>query len=220
VGNGESNYNIIDNEVEKDPVTGYPTINPSGVKGALRAFFKNNENCGKWFGTEGKENTEGVLKILAANMLAKPARATKGKAAYYLVSTPEMKNTYNRLKDNLQFEGKKVESKPDKATEAAEGIDLKESYEFDGKTIYEISDKDFRKISLPVIARNHLENGISTNLWYEEVVPHESIFYVPVLSEDSELLGKFKTDVNNKIIQFGGNASIGCGLCKVTVGEE
>jgi CRISPR-associated protein Cmr4 len=131
-----------------------------------------------------------------------------------------MKNTYNRLKDNLQFEGKKVESKPDKATEAAEGIDLKESYEFDGKTIYEISDKDFRKISLPVIARNHLENGISTNLWYEEVVPHESIFYVPVLSEDSELLGKFKTDVNNKIIQFGGNASIGCGLCKVTVGEE
>ena len=31
VGNGDVNYNIIDNEVEKDPVTGYPTINASGV---------------------------------------------------------------------------------------------------------------------------------------------------------------------------------------------
>ena len=27
VGNGDVNYNIIDNEVERDPVTGYPTIN-------------------------------------------------------------------------------------------------------------------------------------------------------------------------------------------------
>ena len=27
VGNGDVNYNIIDNEVEKDPITGYPTIN-------------------------------------------------------------------------------------------------------------------------------------------------------------------------------------------------
>ena len=30
VGNGEVNYTIIDNEVEKDPVTGYPIINASG----------------------------------------------------------------------------------------------------------------------------------------------------------------------------------------------
>ena len=44
VGNGDVNYNIIDNEVEKDPVTGYPTINASGVKGALREFF-NGDSC-------------------------------------------------------------------------------------------------------------------------------------------------------------------------------
>lgn len=39
VGSGDVNYNIIDNEVEKDPVTGYATINASGVKGALREYF-------------------------------------------------------------------------------------------------------------------------------------------------------------------------------------
>ena len=37
VGSGEVNYNIVDNEVERDVVTNYPTINSSGVKGALRA---------------------------------------------------------------------------------------------------------------------------------------------------------------------------------------
>ena len=40
VGNGDVNYYIIDYEVEKDPVTGYPTINASGVKGAFREYFK------------------------------------------------------------------------------------------------------------------------------------------------------------------------------------
>ena len=39
VGNGDVNFNIIDNEVERDDVTGLPTINSSGFKGALRAFF-------------------------------------------------------------------------------------------------------------------------------------------------------------------------------------
>ena len=42
VGNGDVNFNIIDNEVERDVVTGYPTINASGVKGALREYFKKN----------------------------------------------------------------------------------------------------------------------------------------------------------------------------------
>ena len=31
VGNGDINYNIIDNEVEKDPLTNYPMINSSGI---------------------------------------------------------------------------------------------------------------------------------------------------------------------------------------------
>ena len=41
VGSGEINYNIVDNEVEKDAVTGLPVIHASGIKGALRDTFKN-----------------------------------------------------------------------------------------------------------------------------------------------------------------------------------
>jgi CRISPR-associated protein Cmr4 len=34
--------------------------------------------------------------------------------------------------------------------------------------------------NLPVIARNNLENGESKNLWYEQIVPHQSrfVFYI------------------------------------------
>jgi len=39
VGSGDINYNIVDNEVERDPVTGLPMIHASGVKGALREYF-------------------------------------------------------------------------------------------------------------------------------------------------------------------------------------
>ena len=41
VGSGDLNYNIVDNEVERDAVTGYPVIHASGLKGALR------EHCSK-----------------------------------------------------------------------------------------------------------------------------------------------------------------------------
>lgn len=42
VGDGEENYSIIDKMVERDPVTKYPTVNASGVKGALREFCQKN----------------------------------------------------------------------------------------------------------------------------------------------------------------------------------
>jgi CRISPR/Cas system CMR subunit Cmr4 (Cas7 group RAMP superfamily) len=73
---------------------------------------------------------------------------------------------------------------------------------------------DFAK-NLPVIARNQLENGISQNLWYEEVVPHKSVFITYMVatekyfSEFESILIKGGTSV-----QIGGNASIGYGLCK------
>ena len=49
VGDGEENYSIIDKMVERDPVTKYPTVNASGVKGALREFCQKkypSQTCG------------------------------------------------------------------------------------------------------------------------------------------------------------------------------
>jgi CRISPR-associated protein Cmr4 len=68
---------------------------------------------------------------------------------------------------------------------------------------------------LPVIARNFLENGISANLWYEEIVPRNTLFYFFISrpSEDFSFENQLKA-IGHRV-QIGGNASVGYGLCKL-----
>ncbi|MBQ6207966.1 MAG: hypothetical protein IJK52_12900 [Oscillospiraceae bacterium] len=228
VGNGDVNYNIIDNEVERDPLTRYPVIHASGVKGALREYFERNglpdinALFGKEAGADGDKNTSpGKLKILSAEMLAIPVRASAGDKPYYLVSTETAVKRYCRLKE--EFLGVETLFTPQSVSGVkVDGLTPESKVTVDGQALYLLSDADFAKIALPVLARNCLDDGgISQNLWYEEVVPHESLFFFPVLSDklDYEFLTRFRDAVKGNIVQFGGNASIGYGLCKVTVLE-
>ncbi|MDD6069236.1 MAG: RAMP superfamily CRISPR-associated protein, partial [Clostridiales bacterium] len=75
VGNGDVNYNIVDNEVEKDYATGSPVINSSGIKGAFRSYFStaDGETVTAWFGSSPKEkenHQRGKLKFIGAALLA------------------------------------------------------------------------------------------------------------------------------------------------------
>ena len=80
------------------------------------------------------------------------------------------------------------------------------------------------RVVLPVLARNCLDDqGISRHLWYEEVVPHETVFYLPVLSngtaEGDRALDMFHSFISaggGSLVQFGANATIGYGLTKVS----
>lgn len=219
VGNGDVNYNIIDNEVEKDPVTKYPTINASGVKGALREYFVNKgveqEKIDRIFG----KDKSGELKFLNADMIAIPVRASAGDAAYYLVSTDE---AIDREKKKTQiFLNKEIKEETVQGISRrfVEGIELTKCVSLKGKELHILPPNDFRKLSLPVIARNKLENGKSVNLWYEEIVPHKSLFSFAVLAEDKdqESMDLFIATIKDQIVQFGGNSTIGYGLCKCTV---
>ena len=63
---------------------------------------------------------------------------------------------------------------------------------------------------LPVIPRNSLEEG-KENLWYEQVVPRESVFFSFVYeNQDWE---KFYSVLKSKPVQLGSNGSIGYGHC-------
>ena len=59
------------------------------------------------------------------------------------------------------------------------------------------------------------------NLWYEEVVPYNSIFYFTILGPEN-LVNELKGMIENQIVQFGSGASIGYGLCELTIlgGEQ
>ncbi|MBB4080314.1 CRISPR-associated protein Cmr4 [Lewinella aquimaris] len=86
-----------------------------------------------------------------------------------------------------------------------------------GKRLAVLHVDDFQRLAkeLPTVARNSLNNGISVNLWYEEIVPRETRFYCPVTAmvEEQDLLEAGLAS-HNHLVQIGGNATVGQGLCK------
>ncbi|MDR1582877.1 MAG: type III-B CRISPR module RAMP protein Cmr4 [Prevotellaceae bacterium] len=69
---------------------------------------------------------------------------------------------------------------------------------------------------LPVIARNNLENGQSTNLWYEEIIPRETVFYTFI----SAPKGNRKIEFDKSVLQIGANASVGYGFSEMYKPEK
>ncbi len=92
-----------------------------------------------------------------------------------------------------------------------------------------INDDDFSylaKYTLPVQAHNILnEHKISTNLWYEETLPADSVLYIGVAIEDERKKEGKKADelakdfqqlfADNEWLQIGGNETVGMGWCSV-----
>lgn len=211
-GSGDANFNIIDNQVQRDVVTGFPTIHSSGVKGALRVFFEEKEErkeleqtkIDEMFGKEAKTNdsvtSQGLLKFLDATLLAQPIQNSQGGKPYQLkaptTAIEDFKQALHLFLSDVEIDAQSV---------------------LDSFAITEMEDAAYREYDLPVMARNQLKNGTgeSENLWYEEVVPHKTHFYLVVAANEKnkELLNEFDESVNGQIIQIGGNASIGYGLC-------
>ncbi|MCR5324950.1 MAG: type III-B CRISPR module RAMP protein Cmr4 [Lachnospiraceae bacterium] len=272
MGSGDINFSIIDNEVQRDPVTNFPAMYSSGVKGALREHFENihekSNEKGKdvvkdIFGTDIKQSNEsasnkdrsepGNLKFLTANLLLIPVCSSDKEKVYYLVTTKTMLLTVIRqintitgsqkelleaaekLDDNVAYgfdnlkektvgiDGISVEVKGVIPSEIRDFLKvlLENDFEDAANKIVIVPDKIYKKVDLPVLARNQLENGISQNLWYEEVVPHEAIFVFGVLSNgtgtgDTCLKDFAYTVKENPLIQFGGNATVGYGLTTVS----
>lgn len=53
-------------------------------------------------------------------------------------------------------------------------------------------------------------------LWYEEALPVETVLVSMLISKNESVFNKLKEFADNKTLQFGGNATVGRGLCKVT----
>ncbi|MEL6627176.1 MAG: type III-B CRISPR module RAMP protein Cmr4 [Bacteroidota bacterium] len=92
-----------------------------------------------------------------------------------------------------------------------------------GEDVALINQKDLEELAddnhLPVMARNSLEDGRSTNLWYEQVLPRQTSFYTVLMAPEEEVnyLSKFEEYLQGEpLIQIGANASIGQGYCEFT----
>lgn len=235
VGSGDLNYNIVDNEVERDAVTGFPVIHASGLKGALREHFSKNDseiNIIDIFGQEAG-NTEikaGSYKFLDAYLLARPMRVSGQLASVMVVSEKSVNDFIRRMNAfgvkkygtqelsvdfpkgvnflsnvrDVRVEAEETGAIPENAMKVLNGLT-----DLIGDKLAIV--KDFNDYDLPVVARNQLKEGESKNLWYEEVVPHDSVFYTFIMTPGEKMDLDF-----GGIIQIGGHASIGCGLTRFT----
>ncbi|MBU5593310.1 type III-B CRISPR module RAMP protein Cmr4 [Clostridium sp. MSJ-4] len=251
VGNGDASYSIVDNQVQRDVITNFPTINSSSLKGSLKNFL-NPEN------TESKEikyifgdKNEGIghYKIFPGMLLSIPVRSNK--KPFFRATCPRIIKDFLDFTDTFKYsldykdDLEKIKSFAEKNPNSisvikcfnkdieddknlkVEGFDasLKNELNFKsnenlenlfGKDLIVMDDLTFSEIvaKLPVIARNKLNNGESENLWYEEVVPRETRFYFGVIQ------GKNYSDIFEniveKVVQIGGNATIGYGFCDIT----
>lgn len=215
VGNeNTSSFGLIDLAVQRNATTGLPCINSSSLKGALNEYaakeakLESNQLI-KIFGSDKvKENgksrnsdtQKGLFTFFDANILFLPMQSAT--QLYELVTCEAVLTRFiNQVK---LLTGESLDKEAVKKTFGC---------------TKEISNEEFENQcsddNLPVIARNVLENGESKNLWYEQVVPAEAVFYTIIDDKGDRTLAEKISD-NKAIVQIGANATIGYGYCKFT----
>jgi CRISPR-associated protein Cmr4 len=256
VGSGDINFNVIDNQVQRDSITNLPNINSSSLKGAFREHFtkagEDDSNMVKYiFGGSNSDNNShasGAYHFFEASLLTRPVRSNV-KPYFNAISSAVLKSLLSTIKNfSINFDedirkelemlskldidkgtpvifedlGKDVFLEDDKAI--YKNLNIEKLQTFLGENIAIFDDNDFQELDLPILARNALEDGMSKNLWYEEVVPKMSKFFFCIAKVDhindkdykDKIKGfenRFNTDGN--IVQFGANKSIGYGYSKV-----
>ena len=195
VGSGEVNFGIVDNGVQRDVLTNYPTIHSSSLKGAIREYFEfykdDNYFIKHIFGDEDKN--QGNVKFNEGFLLGIPFRS-KDYPYVFCMSDMSVKMFLDtlddfgvdiKIKDILKNYISLNETKSNVETiiedvEVAKNDELNELKEFlNEEYIAILPHKEFQELlrDLPVVARNKLNNGKSENLFYEEFVPRRSKFF-------------------------------------------
>ena len=196
-------FTIIDKAIQRDVLTGLPCINSSSLKGAI------NEYC--CYQTNMKPEIRNI--IFGSDKMNKNDKSQKGEAIFFdakLLFLPQQdeKDLFHHVTTNdilkMMEDRVKLFDPSFKLNEKdlkGKGVEIIEN-----EKMSSLCDND----NLPIIARNKLENGLSDNLWYEQVLPAETVFYTIIQEGDDENL---KSYLNNKIVQIGANATIGYGYC-------
>lgn len=246
VGSGDATYGIIDKLVQRDTVLGYPTIHASSLKGALRERFetlwKDKEaQVVHIFGRKTAKDADaesGNCNFLNADLIALPVRCSHNQFALTLSSRSiqfvndkakmlvgreflEDPTNANKLFTTDNIAASEIFLEDDNIEKANFHIFKKSVFVKDFDSLskqYAVVDEarfDNYTSNLPVIARNRLDDN--RNLWYEEIVPHQTVFityFIPSTTMDTQVFEDFERTLGENLFQIGGNSSVGYGLCK------
>lgn len=204
-----SSYGIIDNAVQRDALCGLPCINSSSLKGAVNEFCCHSgmpaSSRKKIFGSDKNDRSDsqkGSSVFFDARILFLPVQDDEN-LFHYATS----RDVLDMFKERAGIFSPGYLLPADNALQQKFGLCRK---------VEIISSESFKELcndeNLPIIARNVLDNGVSMNLWYEQVLPAETVLFSITCDSDDTL----EKAINGKIIQIGANATIGYGYCKFT----
>lgn len=199
-------FSVIDKSIQRDPLTKLPCINSSSLKGAIKEFCVHD-------GMDGA-----LVKSLFGSEVDKNGKAKedtqKGEAVFFdakLLYLPQQDDNtlfhYATCQDAIDLMNERVSL-------FGEKFDYQIPKEIGNKQTKLLLSAEFYSVcgddSLPIIARNVLENGESKNLWYEQVLPAETILYTIIQEKNDDLANA----LDGKIVQIGAGATIGYGYCQ------
>lgn len=243
IGSGTT-LSLIDLPIQREVHTDFPVMPSSAIKGVIRASFNEQEQEDIF----GKGDEEGKVIFTDGKILLFPVKSLKG--VFVWITSPYVLERFKRdteinveipkvEKDNVVVSSNKVlmnnnnlvlEEFTFNATINENLKKLKEitKCEIDENKIVVVSDdvfKFFVKNYTEVNARIKIdqEKGTVQNgeLWYEELLPAETVFYGCIdarkKEEHKEQLNKVIGKINNQTLQFGGDETLGRGFTKIVV---
>ena len=202
VGNESvGNFSVIDKAIQRDVMTGIPCINSSSLKGAIKEYLTNVPQKEKvdvksLFGSvKGSEDTQkGSAVFFDANLLFIPKQCEDGKV-YELAYCDEVIQVFvDKAKalgadcsiDSIKNKCKELKKESESADCSIDSIKKNcNALEAESESV-----EKFKELcsddSLPIIARNCLEDGESVNLWYEQVLPSQSVLATIVMTPNAD----------------------------------
>lgn len=208
VGNeGVGTFGVIDKAIQRDVTTNLPCINSSSLKGAIKEYF-----------SESVKKTSEIavdVKCLFGSF-KNDTDTRKGEATFFdatLLYLPVQSDTnlYDLVYSDC-FLSSFVEKVKELGCEDFSEKTIKDKISY--PHVQEVGCEHFIELcndeSLPIIARNCLDDGESVNLWYEQVLPSMSVLATIIETPVDKTLDV----LDGKVIQIGANATIGYGFCK------
>lgn len=264
---------VVDLPVQREKHTGFPIIQSSGLKGAMREKAEKELNnaavVNAIFGPENSDHA-GSIAVTDARLLAFPVRSLAG--VYVWVTCPAVISRLIRdlalakmpidklhvlspekgqafvidnaglgdklileelLFDAVKEDAPKVKDCIDEICKFLPGGEAHKHIRDDKmkKHLVVIHNDDFGQLvttGAQVSARIVLnENKTSKNLWYEESLPPDSLFYTMVMAAkprggnsglaDADAVLNKLGEAAGSYLQVGGNETVGMGWCAVTV---
>ena len=210
----------------------------------------NQEKCKEFFNLFGHGEHEGDIIFTDGKILLFPVKSVKG-VFVWITSPFVIERFKRDTGIDIQFNKEALKNKgtvvsseepvisnkylvlEELSFEAEVDNSLKNSFDMlgldiDPKKIAILSDDSFRyfvKNHTEVNARTRIDQTKGTvkegALWYEELVPAETVFYNLIFSrtENNENINNVADFINNEIFQFGGDETLGRGFTKVSILE-